>query len=1022
MNIRQSKQKFLSDSAIQEGIKHELELAEITYRNLFEESPYAIILGNSQGKIIECNSKALKLSGYQKNEVIGKDFRDFPIFSPEDFGMAMSEFVNLIKGEKPQPRAFNIFKKDGTRVWVLSTVLIVKYNSEPLYQIILQDISERKIAEQRLKESEEKYRKLIEDTIVGVWVIDSGFKITLVNPYLANMFGYNIEEMIGKSLFSFMTEENTFIANQNLKKQQEGTAHIDMKFEFLHRNGTPIYTQLRASTIFDESDNFDGAFAFIIDITDKKKAEEILIESEVRFRALVETTCDWIWEIDENGYFTYSSPKIKDLLGYDPEEIIGKIPFDFMAINQFEKLKETYLTTFRSQKPYSGLINKCYHKNGEILYLETSGVPIFDDEGKFNGFRGIDRDISKRIKSNQKLRKSEEKYRLITENANDLIAVLNEKFEYEYINEQVYWNILGYNEEDLIGKVKLDLIHPDDQKQTTLALSKILRKGKGTHQTRIKTRDGSFKWLEVTAKNFFDSQGIKKILEISRDITDRKNIEKSLQKSEQKFRNIVDSIPLGMHMYQVNSDGNLIFTGANTSADKILNLDNSQFIGKTIENAFPPLKETDIPDRYREAALSGKSSTWDQVTYEDEKIKGAYEVHAFQTSSKSMVASFADITERLETERNLRESEEMFRTIAEQSFMGIGIIQEDKVIYANEVIAKILEYSLDEIMIWTKYNNILNMVHPEDLQMLIEQRRRRRTGDIDVKPNISYRIITKSGRIKWIDQYSKIIIYHGKEAELISIIDITEKKHAEEIILQENLKLMELNKMREDLITRVSHELKTPLTSIYGASQVILNQFKEELNKTVLNFVEISHRGGIRLKKLIENLIDTSKLKSGKLILNLTDEDLVAVVNECVEEMAFLAQNRNIIINRDLQNKVFLHVDKLRLEQAITNILSNAIKNTPSQGKIYISIIETMNTVDINIKDTGIGITLEEKKLLFKKFGKIERYGMDLGVDIEGAGLGLYISKEIVELHGGQIIVESEGRNEGTEVIIKLLK
>jgi len=355
--------------------------------------------------------------------------------------------------------------------------------------------------------------------------------------------------------------------------------------------------------------------------------------------------------------------------------------------------------------------------------------------------------------------------------------------------------------------------------------------------------------------------------------------------------------------------------------------------------------------------------------------------------------------------------------------MGIGIIQEERIIYANEAIAKILEYSLDEIMSWTKSFNILNnVIHPEDLQMLREQRRRRQMGDLNVKPNSSYRIITNSGRIKWIDQYSKVIIYHGKEAELISIIDITEKKHAEEIILQENLKLMELNKMKEDLITRVSHELKTPLTSIYGASQVLLNQFKEELDENVLNFIEISHRGGIRLKKLIENLIDTSKLKSGKLILNKTSEDLVAVVNDCVEEMMFLAQNRNIVINTNLNNKIHFQVDKLRLEQAITNILSNAIKNTPSQGQIYVSIIETKNVVDISIKDTGIGITLEEKKLLFEKFGKIERYGMDLGVDIEGVGLGLYISKEIVELHGGQIIVESEGRNKGTEVTIKLFK
>jgi len=817
MKIRQSKQNFLSDSVKQEEVKHKLELAEIKYRNLFEKSHCAIILGNSQGKIIECNSKTITLFGYQKNEVIGKDFRDFPIFSPEDLVRALSEFKHLLKGEKPQSRDFNVYKKDGTRVWVNSSVSIIKYNSEPIYQIILQDISENKKAEDYRKEIEEELKK-------------------------------NIKTM-----------------------------------ELLNQIITTVNN-------VQESDNpLENILKIILKLMDFDSGGIYIVNNKTKTANLV----------------TYK--------GFPPEIV--------QNLNQVKIDQDHYKQVFIDKEI---LMSENYHKTNPAL--------------------------AKKL------------------------------------------NINSY--------VSIPLVFQD----AVIGALNIASKSRY-----------SFSYEE---KTIFQSIG----RQIG-NIIARMRTEENLKESEKKFRSIFESIPMGLHYYELDKNENLIFREANPAADKILNIDHSQFVNKSIEEAFPPLIETDIPNRYRELARKKGTWKWDQVAYEYEKIKGAYEVHAFHTSPGKMVTSFNDITERLETDRKLKESEEMFRTIAEQSFMGIGIIQEDRIIYANEAIAKILEYSLDEIMSWTKSFNILNnIIHPEDLQMLREQRRRRRLGDFNLRPNSSYRIITRSGRIKWIDQYSKVIIYHGKEAELISIIDITEKKHAEEIILKENLNLMELNKMREDLITRVSHELKTPLTSIYGASQVLLNQFKEELDENVLNFVEISHRGGIRLKKLIENLIDTSKLKSGKLILNKTNEDLVAVVNECVEEMMFLAQNRNIVINKNLNNKIFLKVDKLRLEQAITNILSNAIKNTPSQGQIYVTIIETKNIVDICIRDTGIGITLEEKKLLFEKFGKIERYGMDLGVDIEGVGLGLFISKEIVELHGGQIIVESEGRNKGTEVTIKLLK
>ena len=132
--------------------------------------------------------------------------------------------------------------------------------------------------------------------------------------------------------------------------------------------------------------------------------------------------------------------------------------------------------------------------------------------------------------------------------------------------------------------------------------------------------------------------------------------------------------------------------------------------------------------------------------------------------------------------------------------------------------------------------------------------------------------------------------------------------------------------------------------------------------------------------------------------------------------------DRKHTLATDLPKELFFEIDKLRFSQALTNIISNAIKNTPLGGKILVKINETTEYIDIQVKDTGVGLTDKEKERIFQKFGKIERYGKDLGVDIEGVGLGLYISKEIIELHGGQIFVESEGRNKGATFTIRLFK
>lgn len=358
------------------------------------------------------------------------------------------------------------------------------------------------------------------------------------------------------------------------------------------------------------------------------------------------------------------------------------------------------------------------------------------------------------------------------------------------------------------------------------------------------------------------------------------------------------------------------------------------------------------------------------------------------------------------TEKEIRESVENFRTIAEQSFMGIFVIQDENVKYANNTLLQIFEYSYEDVIRWSK-KELLQIIHPDDLPILQDYYQKLRIDDPNIQPYYTYRIFTKSKKLKWIDQFSRSIIFKEKPSELVTIMDITEKKEAEQ-------ELIKLNNLKSEILRRISHELKTPLVSIKGFSDLLLYAHKEKLDDYVLETINEIKLGCERLESLIHDILKTSELESGAIQLKKTEEDLSFLIKLSVRESQGLAKLRNITINLKIHNNLKVSIEKELIHQVINNLLNNAIKYTPPEGVIEINSEIKNDFIKISIVDTGIGITKGEMEKIFKQFGKIERYGQGLDVISEGSGLGLYISKKILELHSGAIWVESKGRNKGS--------
>ncbi len=247
--------------------------------------------------------------------------------------------------------------------------------------------------------------------------------------------------------------------------------------------------------------------------------------------------------------------------------------------------------------------------------------------------------------------------------------------------------------------------------------------------------------------------------------------------------------------------------------------------------------------------------------------------------------------------------------------------------------------------------------------------------------------------------------------------DITKQKQAERVLEDEIAKLKEIDEMKNNFIAVTSHELKTPLVSTCGAAEFLLSNYKASLGKEELKFVEMINRGANRLKSLVNSLLDMSRIQTGQIDLSAKEEDLVAVLNRVVKDQAYLLETRNQTLVVDSAPALVFTFDAGRIEQVLTNLISNAIKNTQQGGRIevHISRNEAAKEASISVIDNGVGITKEEMPKLFTRFGKISREGVKLDLNIQGTGLGLFITKEIIERHGGRISVESEGRYKGSK-------
>ena len=401
---------IMLDITEQKRAEAELRESELWMRSIFNSLEEAVFVITPDRILVNMNEAAQKMFGYSKDEFshLSTELLHVDHEHYREFGRRIKD--SFEKGEAAKFE-FELKRKNGEIFPTEHTVSLLKNDEEEPIGIVsvVRDISERKQAEEELRESEEQYRTLTDNLPVAVYRNTPGpeGEFLMANPAFCKMFGFKKEgEVKDVSPASFY---------QNPKERREYSDNLIQKGviknderTLLKRDGTPVYTSITSRVVYRKDGEVSHFDSIMLDITEQKLAGEMLKESEKRFQQVTENAQEWVWEVDAYGLYTYASPVVGKVLGYKPEELVGKKHFyDLFHPEDREQLKKSALEVFAKKESFREFINRNIHKNGDIVWFSTSGVPVIDSDENLLGYRGADLNITDRIRLEAQLQQAQ---------------------------------------------------------------------------------------------------------------------------------------------------------------------------------------------------------------------------------------------------------------------------------------------------------------------------------------------------------------------------------------------------------------------------------------------------------------------------------------------------------------------------------------------------------------------------------------------------------------------------------------
>ena len=787
-------------------------------------------------------------------------------------------------------------------------------------------------------------------------------------------------------------------------------------------NERELYANIEMALYHDRMEKKRNVIGLMLDISNKINKQ---INSNTDKSDLITQICDIFSKIPEYlASFIILLDEMNNVSDAAEKGLEGKLPELIQNLNSLE-----FPQWFRKAVASDGILQE----NGSPFELNNSKKTIYltlgldqkiygligiiinyryleDEELKL--FLSIAHDISRAInrleleaKSRSMktaLSESVQRYKQVIDNAADIIFTLDLNGKISFVNNALLTNT-GYSSREIMQINFYDLILPEHKQKVQDFYNRLVseKKSPAYIEYPVLTRDGETKWYGQNTNLLFDNSEIIGFHCISRDITERKHIEGALHESEKRYRQLVEMSPDAIIVY---SKGKVIFT--NDAGVKLFGAKNGEeLIGQSIANLFYPhsidvtksrvknLTEEDSNVPLHERQIKRLDHTLISVELTANKI-------IYQNESAFQVV-IRDISERKRVERELRRRQREVTTLLD-SLPAYAFFKDSsrRYITANQKFCDAIGCTKDEIIGKTDLDLfpivMAEKFREDDLKVI-------NSGEMiyvyeDQMYDHDKLIFVGTRKVPLKDETGKIIGLIGLA------FDISERKAAEEAVKKYTKELEELNANKDKFFSIISHDLRSPFQGLLGLSNILVEEFDNLSVDEIKLFASNIHNSTKSLFNLLENLLQWSRIQTGKIDLKPVMADLREEVLYNINLLSGNASKKNIKLLNELNDTLLVYTDLNILNSTLQNLITNAIKFTHSGGEIRIITKESDGGVEVTVSDTGIGISEEDMGKLFR----IDTQHTTMGTEREsGTGLGLTICKELLEKQGGKIWVKS---------------
>ena len=900
--------------------------------------------------------------------------------------------------------------------------------------VLLLETTEQKRVQEALRVSQERLALAASGTRIGMfdWNIATGE--TFWNEQHARLVGLSTTTVSLPYKYSDWAdrvhpEDLSRVENELHRCVSEHTSY-ETEYRVVWSDGSVHWLVARGVCQYDAQDRPLRVLGIVMNATNRIQSEvdlrcaneeleervaqrtEEFQKNEEKFRNLVETTNDLIWEVDAQGRFTYLSPKSYEMLGYKPEELLGQFPCNIMLQEEAPQDIENFHNIIAAQKPFQQSVSRHLSCDGRFVTLEVSGVSILSPSEEFLGMRGIARDITDRVQAEEELREVSEQLTSALESSTDLIAMMDNEYRFVLFNKTYHDEFLRIQGKDIKkGDSLIEILkqNPEDLAKAMVLWNRALSGEDFIDVEQFGSKDLEQLWYELHSSPVRDRKGkVTGVAHVYRNITDRKIAEETLKLTRFSIDHSYDGV------FWVSPDGRIL--DVNDAACRSLGYSSDELLQLSVSD-IDPFYNADVWRHHFENIRQHGSQKIETVHIAKDGNQFPVEIvsNYIQFGSEERICAIVrNITERKMAEEELRNSElelresmnqvELFRTLVDSSgdcFYMVDLDDGCRMYYVNDAALRHYGSTREEIYSWhvpdwdpsftveTVPQLIEMIVHSQKLHF--ESRHRIADGSIvPVEITINYLKSCDGHRMAY-GWFSDITSRIAVATELQSSKDAAESA----------------NRAKSEFLANMSHEIRTPMNGLLGMAQLLE---MTDLTKEQWDYVATLKMSGNNLLYIINDIPDLSKIEAGKLTLEQSEFNLLQIIQDIAMMQKQILHEKGLVLAVDLARNIppVLIGDQLRVKQIILNLLGNAIKFT-AKGSITISAQLCEQNADsvlvqISVRDTGIGISIDALERIFTPF---EQEHGSTTRKFGGTGLGLTISSRLAELLGGCISVES---------------